>query len=48
MARQKLDKETRKAISDVRRKVEDLARKDGNEDETRIRVYYVFETLLGY
>ena len=48
MARQKLDKETRKAILDVRRKVEDLARKDGNEDETRIRVYYVFETLMGY
>ena len=48
MARQKLDKEVKKAILDVRKKIEDLARKDGNEDETRIRVYYVFETLMGY
>ena len=48
MARQKLDKETRKAILDVRRKVEDLAKKDGSEAETRKNIYYIFETLMGY
>jgi len=48
MAKQKLDKEVKKAILDVRSKIEDLAKKDGNEDETRKRVDYAFETLMGY
>jgi len=48
MVRQKLDKEVKRAILDVRKKVEDLAKKDGNEDETRIRIYYAFEKLMGY
>jgi len=48
MAKQKLDKEVKKAILDVRSKIEDLAKADGNEDETRKRVDYAFETLMGY
>jgi len=48
MAKQKLDKETRKAILDVRKKVEDITKIDANEDETRMRIYYALETLMGY
>ena len=48
MARQKLDKETRKAILNVRKMIEEVAKADGNEDETRKYVMYTFETLMGY
>ncbi len=48
MARQKLDKEARKAILDARKMIEALAKKDGSEAETRKNVYYIFETLMGY
>jgi len=48
MARQKLDKETRKALLNVRKLVEGLAKKDGNEAETRKYVERIFEIVLGY
>jgi len=48
MARQKLDKETRKAMLDARKMIEDVAKADGNEAETRRRVERIFESLMGY
>ena len=48
MARQKLDKETRKALLDARRMIEAVAKMDGNEAETRRRVERIFESLMGY
>lgn len=48
MARRKLDKETKKAMLDARNKIETVAKKDGNEAETRKRIDYIFKTLLGY
>lgn len=48
MARQKLDKAIKKAILSARNEIEKLVRKDGNEAETRQRVYYILEKLMGY
>ena len=48
MARQKLDKETRKAILSARKLIEEVAKADGNEAETRRRVERIFESLMGY
>ena len=48
MPRQKLDKETKKAILDARSKMEAVAKMDGNEAETRTRISYTFEKLMGY
>ena len=48
MAKQKLDKETRKVLLDARSKIEAVAKMDGNEDETRKRIDYIFETVMGY
>ena len=48
MAKQKLDKETRKALLDTQKMIEALAKKDGSEAETRKNIYYIFETLMGY
>ena len=48
MAKQKLDKETRKALLDARRMIEAVAKMDGNEAETRRRVERIFESLMGY
>jgi predicted type IV restriction endonuclease len=48
MVKQKLDKETKKAILKVRNWIETIARKDANEDETRARIYDIFGTLMGY
>jgi len=48
MARQKLDKEVRKAILNARKMVEEIAKADGNEAETRRRVERIFESLMGY
>lgn len=48
MPRKKIDKETRRAIIDARRLIEDVMRMDGNEAETRRRVERIFETLMGY
>jgi predicted type IV restriction endonuclease len=48
MAKQKLDKETRKAILNARGMVEAVAKADGNEAETRKRVDRIFELVMGY
>ena len=48
MARQKLDKETRRAILDARKMIEEVAKRDGNEAETRARVRHIFGTIMGY
>ncbi len=48
MVKQKIDKETKKAILDARKLIEELARMDGNEMETRTRVRHIFGTLMGY
>ena len=48
MAKQKLDKETRKAVLDARKLIEALAKMDGNEAETRARVRHIFGTIMGY
>ncbi len=48
MARQKLDKEVRKAISDAKEMIEYVSKIDGNEAETRRRVERMFESIMGY
>jgi len=48
MARQKLDKETRKALLEARKMIEEVAKADGNEAETRARVRHIFGMLMGY
>lgn len=48
MARQRLDKETRRTIINARRMIEDVAKADGNEAETRRRVERIFESVMGY
>lgn len=48
MGRQKIDKETKKAILDARQMISDVARTDGNEAETRRRVERIFESVMGY
>jgi hypothetical protein len=48
MAKQKLDKEVRKAILDARKLVEAVAKADGNEAETRKRIDYIFQSIMGY
>jgi hypothetical protein len=48
MAIQKLDREVRKAILDARKLVEAVAKVDGNEAETRKRIDYIFQSLMGY
>jgi len=48
MAKQKLDRETRKALLDARKMIEAVAKMDGNEAETRRRVERIFESLMGY
>ena len=48
MVRQKLDKETRKALLNARKLIEEVAKADGNEAETRRRVERIFESLMGY
>jgi len=48
MAREKLDKEVRKAIVSARKMMEEVAKADGNEAETRRRVERMFDSLMGY
>jgi hypothetical protein len=48
MARQKLDRETRKAILNARSMIAAVAKVDGNEAETRRRVERIFESVMGY
>ncbi|AGG07946.1 type I restriction enzyme HsdR N-terminal domain-containing protein [Dehalococcoides mccartyi] len=42
------EKQTRKAILDARKMVEEVAKADGNEAETRRRIERIFESILGY
>jgi len=48
MAKQKLDKETRKALLYARSLIEAIAKADSNEAETRKRIDYILEALMGY
>ncbi len=48
MAKQKLDRETRKALLDARKMIEAVAKADGNEAETRRRVERIVDSLMGY
>ncbi len=48
MARQKLDREIRKALLYARSLVEAIAKADSNEAETRKRIDHIFEVLMGY
>ena len=48
MAKQKLDRETRRALLNARKMIEEVAKADGNEAETRRRVERIFESLMGY
>lgn len=48
MAKQRLDRETRKAITNARRMIASVAKADGNEAETRRRVERIFESVMGY
>jgi len=48
MARKKIDKETRKTIREAQKMVEEVAKADGNEAQTRRRVDRMFESLMGY
>jgi len=48
MVKQKLDAEARKNILKARRWIEDIAKKDANEDDTRARIYDIFGMLMGY
>ncbi len=48
MAKQKLDKEVRRAILNARKMIEAVAKADGNEAETRRRVERIFGSLMGY
>jgi len=48
MARQAIDRTTRKALLEARRLIEDIIKKDGNEAETRSRIERIFEMCMGY
>ena len=48
MARQKLDREIRKAILEARKMIQEVAKADGNEAETRRRIERIFGMLMGY
>jgi hypothetical protein len=48
MVRQKLDKETKKMVLKARNWIENITRKDANEDDTRTRIYDIFGMLMGY
>jgi len=48
MARQKIDKETRKVLNEARKMIEDTMKADGNEAETRRRVERMFSSIMGY
>jgi hypothetical protein len=48
MARQKLDKETKKALLNARSMIEDIAETDSNEAKTRQVIERIFETCMGF
>lgn len=48
MAKGTLDRDTRKALKDARKMMEEVSKADGNEAETRRRVERIFASLMGY
>jgi predicted type IV restriction endonuclease len=48
MPKQSLDKTTKKTILEARSMVEDIAKADASEADTRRRIDHIFEALLGY
>ena len=48
MARKKVDPAVKRAIKEVRKLVEDIRAKDGNEAQTRRRIERVFTQVMGY
>jgi hypothetical protein len=48
MAKQKLDAQVRKNILKARKWIEDIAKKDANEAETRTRIHDICGMLMGY
>ena len=48
MVKERLDPEVARAIRAAKRTIEDVARGDGNEAETRRRVERIFESVMGY
>jgi len=48
MVKQKLDRERRKALLNARSMIENVAKADGNEAETRRRVERIFESVMEY
>ena len=48
MVKKKLDRETKKTILNARDMIEQVAKADGNEAETRRRVERIFDSLMGY
>lgn len=48
MPKQTLDKAVKKDLMDARKMMEDIARADGNEAETRRRIERIFGSIMGY
>jgi hypothetical protein len=48
MAKPKLDKETRSAVKEAQKLIEEIAKADGNEAETSRRIERIFASLMGY
>ncbi len=48
MPKSSLDKDTKKALLEARSLVEEIAKADSNEAETRARVRHIFGTVMGY
>lgn len=48
MVKQTMGKDTRKALLNARSMIEEVAKADGNEAETRKRIDHIFANLLGY
>jgi predicted type IV restriction endonuclease len=48
MVREKLEKDTRKALLNARGLIEEIIEADSNEAVTRQRVEHIFETCMGY
>ena len=48
MAKQRIPAEVRKQIRSAQKTIEEVAKSDGNEAETRRRVERIFESIMGY
>jgi len=48
MAKQKVDKDTRKALREAQELIQEISKVDGNEAETGRRIEKIFATLMGY